>query len=107
MHSRTGLFASALEPDDTPGDPGLFGPGSPTWELVGQPTQLLAGLRAALLQALTAPILTATDHTESFRKEFAGRVARTGAFDPTQHTGTMDEDYPRATHRRYINIQES
>src|SRR3546814_15648282 len=36
MHSRTGLFASALDPDATPGDPGLFGPGSPTWELVGQ-----------------------------------------------------------------------
>src|SRR3546814_15352631 len=74
MHSRTGLFASALEPDATPGDPGLFGPGSPTWELVGQPSQLLAGLRAALLPALSAPIPTPTVHTGSLPKDIVARV---------------------------------
>ena len=46
---RTGMFASTLDPDATPGDPGLFGPDSATWEVVGQPAQALAGLRAALL----------------------------------------------------------
>lgn len=39
VQARTGLFTSALDPDGTPGDPGLFGPGSPTWEIVGQPSQ--------------------------------------------------------------------
>lgn len=30
VQSRTGLFASAIDPDGTPGDPGLFGPDSPS-----------------------------------------------------------------------------
>lgn len=89
--ARTTLFPSALDPDATPGDPGLFGPGSPTWELVGQPSQALAGLRAALLQALSAPIPTATDHTGAFYRDFAGRVARTGAFVQQQNLGSMEE----------------
>lgn len=91
LHSRTNFFASALDPDATPGDPGLFGPDSPTWELVGQPSQALAGLRAALLQSLSAPIPTATDHTGAFYEDFAGRVARTGAFVQKQNLGSMDE----------------
>ena len=104
MHARTGLFTSALDPHASPGDPGLFGPGSPTWEIVGQPSQLLAGLRAALLQALSAPILTATDHTGAFASDFAGRVARTGAYVQRQNLGSMDEVHRsarkvRAMHR--------
>src|SRR3546814_19596291 len=94
MHSRTGLFASALEPDATPGDPGLFGPGSPTWELVGQPSQLLAGLRAALLQALSAPILTAPDHPQSFRTDFPGRLPRPAPFVQNQTLATKAQVPP-------------
>lgn len=104
VQARTGLFTSALDPDGTPGDPGLFGPGSPTWEIVGQPSQLLAGARAALLQTLSAPIPTATDHTGAFYRDFAGRVARTGAFVQKQNLGSMDEVHRsarkvRAMHR--------
>lgn len=103
MHARTDLFASALDPDATPGDPGLFGPGSPTWALVGQPSQLLAGLRAALLQALSAPIPTATDSTGTFAADFAGRVARTGAFVQKQNLGSMDEVYRSARRVRAMH----
>lgn len=104
VHARIGLFTSALDPNATPGDPGLFGPGSPTWELVGQPSQLLAGARAALLQTLSPTIPTATDHTGAFYKDFAGRVARTGAFVQKQNLGSMDEVFSsarkvRAMHR--------
>lgn len=103
MQARTGLFSSALDPDGTPGDPGLFGPGSPTWELVGQPSQALAGLRAALLQALSAPIPTATDHTGGFARDFGGRVARTGAFVQQQNLGSMDEVYRSARRVRAMH----
>lgn len=103
LHARTGLFTSALDLDATPGDPGLFGPGSPTWEVVGQPSQLLAGLRAALLQALSAPILTATDHTGTFASDFAGRVSRTGAFVQRQNLGSMDEVFRSARRVRAMH----
>jgi uncharacterized protein (DUF2236 family) len=88
---RTGLFASSLDPDAEPGDPGLFGPDSVTWAVVGQATQALAGLRAALLQTLSVPIPTATDSTGRFYDDFLGRVARTGAFVQAQNFGSMDE----------------
>jgi len=104
MRERTGLYRSVLDPDATPGDPGLFGPGSPTWHVVTQPCSALAGLRAALLQALSAPIITAVDVTGAFSSDFGGRVARTGAFVQRQNLGSMDEVYAsarkvRAMHR--------
>jgi uncharacterized protein (DUF2236 family) len=107
VQARTGLFTSALDPDATPGDVGLFGPGSPTWEIVGQPCQALAGLRAALLQGLSAPIPIAVDATGTFARDFAGRVARTGAFVQLQNLGSMEEVHRsarrvRAMHRTVV-----
>jgi len=99
----TGRTGSALDPEGAPGDPGLFGPDSPTWELVGQPVQPLAGLRAALLQGLSAPILTATDWTGTFADDFAGRVARTGAFVQQQNLGSMDEVHRSARRVRAMH----
>ncbi len=104
MRARTGLFRSVLDPAAAPGDPGLFGPGSPTWQVVTQPCSVLAGLRAALLQALSAPIVTATDVSGAFSNDLGGRVARTGAFVQRQNLGSMDEVYRsaravRAMHR--------
>ena len=101
--ARTGLFTSALDPDAAPGDPGLFGPGSPTWHLVGQPSQTLAGLRAALLQTLSAPIPTATDSTGAFYDDFLGRVQRTGAYVQQQNLGSMDEVYRSARRVRAMH----
>jgi hypothetical protein len=109
LRAWTGLSHCALDPDATPGDPGLFGPGSATWEVVSQPAQALAGLRAALLQALSAPIVTATNATGAFANDFAGRVARTGAFVQRQNLGSLDEVYRsarkiRAMHRVVTGI---
>jgi uncharacterized protein (DUF2236 family) len=103
LRAWTGLSQSALDPNATPGDPGLFGPGSPTWEIVGQPAQALAGLRAALLQALSAPIITATDATGSFATDFGGRVARTGAFVQRQNLGSLDEVHRSARRIRAMH----
>ena len=103
MLARPTLFGSALDPDATPGDPGLFGPASPTWRVVGQPSQLLAGLRAALLQALSAPVPTATDSTGAFYEDFGGRVARTGAFVQQQNLGSMHEVFASARRVRAMH----
>ncbi|MEZ5238325.1 MAG: oxygenase MpaB family protein [Microthrixaceae bacterium] len=106
---RTGFFATSLDPLATPGDPGLFGPGSATWALVGQPSQALAGLRAALLQTLSVPIPTATHSTGKFYDDFLGRVSRTGAFVQAQNLGSLDEVHRsarrvRAMHRGVAGV---
>ena len=88
---RTGFGRNQLDPDATPGDPGLFGPGSATWQLMGHPSAALAGLRAALLQALSAPIPTATHSTGTFERDFMGRVGRTGVFVQQQNLGLIEE----------------
>lgn len=103
VRARTGRETSAIDPDASPGDPGLFGPDSPTWELVGQPVQPLAGLRAALLQGLSAPILSAIDWTGTFADDFAGRVARTGAFVQQQNLGSMEEVHRSARRVRAMH----
>lgn len=100
---RTGFGRSALDPDGTPGDPGLFGPGSATWEIVAHPSAALAGLRAALLQALSAPIPTATFTTGAFERDFMGRVSRTGVFVQKQNLGSMDEVYKSARRVRAMH----
>jgi uncharacterized protein (DUF2236 family) len=103
--ARTGVARSALDPDGTPGDPGLFGPDSVTWRIVGQPTQSLAGLRAALLQTLSAPIPTAVHTTGAFYEDFLGRVRRTGAFVQQQNLGSLDEVHRSARRVRAMHRQ--
>ena len=107
--ARSGVFRSALDPDGTPGDPGLFGPDSVTWRIVGQPSQSLAGLRAALLQTLSAPIPTAVHTTGAFYEDFLGRVRRTGAFVQQQNLGSVEEVHRsarrvRAMHRHVKGV---
>lgn len=103
--NRTGSFGTKLSADRSPGDPGLFGPDSVTWQIVGHPSMMLAGLRAALLQTLSVPIPTATHSTGKFYDDFIGRVGRTGAYVQAQNLGSMDEVYKsarrvRAMHKR-------
>jgi hypothetical protein len=100
---RTGMFASTLDPDAAPGDPGLFGPDSATWSVVGQACVALAGLRAALLQTLSVPIPTATDSTGKFYEDFLGRVGRTGAFVQAQNLGSLEEVHRAARRVRAMH----
>ncbi len=107
--NRTGLFRNALDPDATPGDPGLFGPESATWRVVGHVSVAIAGLRAALLQTLSVPVPTAVDSTGAFYDDFMGRVRRTGAFVQAQNLGSLDEVHRsarrvRAMHRRIRGV---
>jgi uncharacterized protein (DUF2236 family) len=63
-----------------PGDPGLFGPDSPAWEVHADPAMLVAGIRALLLQ-LFHPLAMAgvADHSD-YRRDPAGRLNRTAGF---------------------------
>jgi len=62
------------------GDPGLFGPDSPAWEVHADPAMLVAGIRALLLQ-MFHPLAMAgvADHSD-YRQDPSGRLNRTAHF---------------------------
>jgi len=64
-----------------PGDPGLFGPGSASWEVHSDFTSMFAGgVTALLLQALHPRVLAGVwDHSD-FRADMLGRLRRTAQF---------------------------
>lgn len=107
---RTGpYFTSALDAAADAGDPGLFGPESPTWRIMGSAARPMYGFRAALLQTLAAPIPTATEHTGTFTSDFMGRVTRTAAWAQRVNLGSVPEARTslrrvRAMHRRVKGV---
>lgn len=81
---RTTLGSGPPEPGpeytEPAGDPGLFGPTSPAWEVHADPAMLVAGIRALLLQ-LFHPLAMAgvADHSD-YRQDPQGRLNRTAHF---------------------------
>jgi len=99
------IYRCGLDPRATPGDPGLFGPDSPTWQVMANVARPIAGSRAAILQAMLASIPAATDSTGGFAHDFLGRVNRTATFVQQMNLGSIDEVYKglrrvRAMHRQ-------
>ena len=98
------VFRCGLDEDATPGDPGLFGLDSPTWQVMRNVARPIGGTRAALLQAMLAPVPAAVDSTAGFADDFLGRVNRTAGFVQQMNLGSLDEVYRglrrvRAMHR--------
>jgi uncharacterized protein (DUF2236 family) len=73
-----------------PGDPGLFGPGSVTWQAHGDPMMWIAGIRALYLQALHPRALRGVTQNSDFRRDAWGRLMRTAAFVGTTTYGTTE-----------------
>ncbi|MGH4035680.1 oxygenase MpaB family protein [Actinomycetota bacterium Odt1-20B] len=67
-----------MRPD--PGDPGLFGPSSVTWNLHGDPMMWVGGIRALYLQALHPRAVRGVMQNSDFRKDAWGRLLRTARF---------------------------
>lgn len=61
-------------------DPGLFGPGSVTWQLHGDPVMWVAGIRALYLQALHPRAVRGVVQNSDFRRDAWGRLLRTASF---------------------------
>ncbi|MGV4925045.1 DUF2236 domain-containing protein [Streptomyces sp. BHT-5-2] len=79
------------------GDPGLFGPGSVTWQLHADPMMWIAGVRALYLQALYPRAVrgvmqnsAAFGMDEQGRRDAWGRLMRTADFVGTLTYGTTD-----------------
>ncbi|GAB1331175.1 oxygenase MpaB family protein [Streptomyces sennicomposti] len=69
-------------------DPGLFGPGSVTWQLHSDPMMWIAGIRALYLQALHPRAVRAVMENSDFRRDAWGRLRRTADFVGTTTYGT-------------------
>ncbi|MEU6991006.1 oxygenase MpaB family protein [Streptomyces sp. NPDC046465] len=80
-------------PDDIPAsdpDPGLFGPGSVTWQAHSDPMMWVAGIRALYLQALHPRAVRGVMENSDFRKDAWGRLMRTAGFVGTTTYGTAE-----------------
>jgi len=98
------FYKSGLDDDATPGDPGLFGPGSATWQVMSNAARPLGGTRAGLMQAMLAPVPAAVESTAGFANDLLGRISRTSRFVQQMNLGSIDEVYRglrrvRAMHR--------
>ncbi|MFH8986097.1 oxygenase MpaB family protein [Streptomyces varsoviensis] len=87
------------------GDPGLFGPGSVTWQVHGDPMMWVAGVRALWLQALHPRAVRGIMQNSDFRQDPWRRLLRTAGFVATTTYGTADAAERagaavRAIHRR-------
>ncbi|WP_405697316.1 oxygenase MpaB family protein [Streptomyces sp. NBC_01185] len=69
-------------------DPGLFGPGSVTWQMHGDPMMWVAGVRALYLQALHPRAVRGVMQNSDFRDDAWGRLMRTADFVGTLTYGT-------------------
>ncbi len=88
-HPLAGAAADRVEGRPA-GDPGLFGPGSVTWQLHSDPMMWVAGVRALYFQALHPRAVRGVTQNSDFGKEAWGQLIRTASFVGTTTYGTTD-----------------
>lgn len=88
----TRLFGPpSFDPAGDPGDPGLTGPGSASWQVIGEPAAIAGGLRALLLQVAHPAAMAGVHDHSAFRKDPLGRLQRTSAYVTTTTFGSTRE----------------
>jgi uncharacterized protein (DUF2236 family) len=73
------------------GDPGLFGPGSTTWQVVGDASAFIGGIRALLVQAVHPEVVAGVMDHSTYETDPLGRLSRTGAYVAATSYGAMPE----------------
>lgn len=93
--STAGLFAHAAYPLEHslryPGDPGLFGPESATWEVMGDVASFVGGIRALLVQAAHPEVVAGVADHSTYEQDPLGRLSRTSAYVTATAYGAMPE----------------
>ena len=74
-----------------PGDAGLFGPDSVTWEVLSHASTLLGGIRSLLLQSLDPLTVAGVAEHSRFRSEPIGRLQTTARFVTVAAFGTTEQ----------------
>lgn len=90
-------------PVDDVADPGLFGPGSATWEVNGDATAIVGGIRALLLQALHPSAMATVDRLSDYRRNTWARLLRTAEYVGMTCFGTTEEAHRTGAHVRAIH----
>jgi uncharacterized protein (DUF2236 family) len=95
VRSATGPFQHAAYPLarslDHAGDPGLFGPGSVTWEIVGDVAAFIGGIRALLMQAAHPEVVAGVFDHSRYREDPLGRLSRTSNYVTASAFGSVPE----------------
>lgn len=87
-----GLFGPPrFDPAGEPGDPGLTGPDSASWQVIGEPAAIAGGLRALLLQIAHPAAMAGVHDHSAFREDPLGRLQRTSAYVTTTTFGSTRE----------------
>ncbi|MGI9665673.1 MAG: oxygenase MpaB family protein [Acidimicrobiia bacterium] len=93
--STAGLFAHDAYPLAQSlkyqGDPGLFGPGSPTWLISGDVATFVGGIRALLIQAAHPEVVAGVADHSVFEEDPLGRLSRTSSYVTATAFGAMPE----------------
>lgn len=80
-----------FDPAADPGDPGVTGPGSPSWRVIAEPAAIAGGIRGLLLQ-VAHPLAMAGVHDHSaFREDPLGRLQRTSGYVTASVFGSTRE----------------
>jgi uncharacterized protein (DUF2236 family) len=80
-----------FDPRRDPGDPGLTGPGSASWQVIGEPAAIAGGLRALLVQVAHPLAMAGVADHSAFREDPLGRLQRTSAYVTTTTFGSTRE----------------
>ncbi len=87
------------------GDPGLFGPGSATWQVHADAAMLIGGVRALLLQTMH-PLAMAGIHDHSaYKTDPTGRLWRTAEYVGTTSFGTTAEAERAVTMVKRVHVK--
>ena len=91
------------------GDPGLFGPGSVTWQVHGDASMLIGGVSAVILQTLHPLAMAGVADHSAWREQPFRRLSRTSSFvTATTYGSTPVADgiieVVKAVHTRVVGI---
>lgn len=74
-----------------PGDPGLLGPASISWQVIGDVSAFAGGIRALLVQAAHAEVMAGVSDHSRYEEDPLGRLSRTSAYVTATTYGAMPE----------------
>lgn len=94
---------------DYPGDPGLVGPDSVSWEVIADIAAMVGGLRGLLIQAAHPEVVAGVDQHSRYQDDPLGRLSRTSAYVTATTFGAMPEvehavDQVRKVHARVKGV---
>jgi uncharacterized protein (DUF2236 family) len=76
---------------DHRGDPGLFGPGAASWQIIGDVSAFAGGIRALLIQAAHPEVVAGVEEHSRYREDPLGRLSRTSAYVTATTYGAIPE----------------